>query len=107
MSERDELAKLIRNETGLSGTVWFEVSDVADEDSLAEALIAAGYRKVTVTPGQIEAAAKLLATPKGPLHNRPDWWSRIFEEDTREHYRDKVRVVLRSAGVSVAEDGGQ
>jgi hypothetical protein len=54
----------------------------------------------TVTPEQIEAAAKDLSG----LVSRVQLWDKL-EEDDREYWRDKVRAVLAHAGLSV--DGAE
>jgi uncharacterized protein (DUF2267 family) len=57
MSDRDDLAALIRRVDWQAGRV-----EPADAEEIADAVIAAGFRRI-VTPEQIEAVADMLRQP--------------------------------------------
>ena len=55
-------------------------------------------KRRTVTPEQVEAAAKLI------WNCGIAWDHPVIEEDDREYWRDKARISARAFGLSVAED---
>lgn len=98
MSDRDELDEL-------RGFFWIELQDIAAKQeaipddvywlnlaaAAANAVHKAGWRRSTVTPEQVDAAATAIADYVGGIA-----WG-----------RDVVSVVARQLGLSVAEDGEQ
>lgn len=94
MSERDYLADL---------TTWAMINEI-DEPPLDWARLGdiirglSDYRRATVTPEQVEAAAKGLSSRSGYF------WSRLTVAE-KDEFRWRARECLIAVGLSMVEDG--
>lgn len=100
---RDELAKTIQ----AYGSRFGYTVDIHLADCIAGAVLHAGYRKMIVTPEQIEAAKQTVAGNHLRRYESQYQADHLSWRDFYDEADEDVQAAARAFGLSVAEDGGQ